>query len=163
MLKSRIISNFSSQGNYHRLQTPRAEIAFTVRPKIHSHFQVLAMAEAFLVCHIGPFFQIITFVLASDNILVALTQKIESGPWFEHLKLWRISVLSVFKVSLNIIGKCWLYEKGELAHMELINAIFISRSETSSNLICYITLKDWFCIKKFGLGLRPKTFSMVLL
>ena len=36
--------------NYHGLQMPREEIAFTAQPKIHS--------EAYFVCHIGPNFKI---------------------------------------------------------------------------------------------------------
>ena len=42
----------------HGLRTPGEEIAFTARPKIHSHSQILGTAEAYFVCHIGPKFQI---------------------------------------------------------------------------------------------------------
>ena len=45
-------------GMYHELRTPKEEIAFTARPKIHSHSQILGTAEAYFVCHIGPIFQI---------------------------------------------------------------------------------------------------------
>ena len=40
----------------HGLRTPREEIAFTTRPKIHSHSQILGTAKAYFVCHIGPNF-----------------------------------------------------------------------------------------------------------
>ena len=42
----------------HGLWTPGEKIAFTPRSKIHSHSQILAKAEAYFVCHIGPIFQI---------------------------------------------------------------------------------------------------------
>ena len=42
----------------HGLRTPGEEIAFTERPKIHSHSQIFRQAEEYFVCHIGPNFQI---------------------------------------------------------------------------------------------------------
>ena len=38
----------------HGLRTPREEIAFTARPKIHSQSQILGTAKAYFVCHISP-------------------------------------------------------------------------------------------------------------
>ena len=45
-------------GYDHGLRTPGEEIAFTTRPKIHSHSQIFRYTEAYFVCHIGPNFQI---------------------------------------------------------------------------------------------------------
>ena len=45
-------------GPDHGLRTPGEEIAFTTRPKIHSHSQIFRYAEAKFVCHISPNFQI---------------------------------------------------------------------------------------------------------
>jgi hypothetical protein len=62
---------FSVNATMHELRTPRKEIVFTARPKIHSHSKIfmygqkfthnpkfVCMAEAYFVCHIGPIFQI---------------------------------------------------------------------------------------------------------
>ena len=43
---------------FHKLRTPGEEIAVIARTKIHSHSQILGMAEAYFVCHIGQNFQI---------------------------------------------------------------------------------------------------------
>ena len=48
----------SSFGWWWGTRTTDEEIAFNARPKIHSHSQIISMAEACFVCHICPNFQI---------------------------------------------------------------------------------------------------------
>ena len=65
------------------LRTPGEEIAFTAWPKINSQSQhFLGTAEAYIVCHIGPKFQI-SWIYAFIGFPVVRA----STPWFKSLGL----------------------------------------------------------------------------
>ena len=64
----------------HGLRTPREEIVFTARPKIHSQSQILGTVEAYF----GPIFQICIFDLCLH--WVSVVRGLSEGIDFETLQ-----------------------------------------------------------------------------